>query len=135
MIGYLINERRIYMKKLLMIIVLLLTVFTLSACEEKPHEECIETWEFEMQERPIAIVFSYTAYVLTTEYGDVDVSKKIYESALAEEYSEICIIVYPEADNEFIGGTLIDGTPIEQDLVDEIFEQVTPDQYHDGTTE
>ncbi len=83
-----------------------------------------------MVEKNILFV-KYTVYVLDTEYGDVFVSKGIYESAMAEEYSEVCMMVIPNGENEFLGGTLIDGTPIDQDLIDEVADQVIPDEFID----
>ena len=115
------------MKKLLLVLLLFVMIPLFTACEEKPHEECLTEWEYKLEERPLAIIFSYTAYILETEYGDVDVSKNIYESAQADEYSEICVMVIPDEDLKFIGGTLIDGTPIEQSIIDEIGDQVIPE--------
>jgi|LGOV01.1.fsa_nt_gb hypothetical protein len=122
------------MRKLLVLLLLLFTIPFITACEEQPHEECVETWDYKMVERQILFV-SYTAYVLETEYGDITVSKGIYESAMAEEYSKVCMMVNPQAENEFLGGTLIDGTPIDQDLVDEVADQVIPDEFKDDEEE
>jgi|LGVE01.1.fsa_nt_gb hypothetical protein len=114
------------MKKLLLVLLLFLVVPLLSACEEQPHEECITEWEYKMEERSKFFI-SYTVYILDTEYGDVDVTKNIYESAQEEAYSEICVMVIPDGTVDFIGGTLIDGTPIEQSIIDEIADQVIPE--------
>ena len=118
------------MKKILVLLALILTIPFITACEEQPHKECIYTWDEHMETRQVLFV-SYTVYVLETDFGDVTVSKKIYEASLNQEYKEICIMVNPNAENEFLGATLIDGTPLDQDLIDEIHEQVVPDEYQE----
>ena len=118
------------MKKLLVLLLLFVMIPLLSSCQEKPHEECLTEWDYKMEERSKFFV-SYTAYILKTEHGEVDVSKGIYESAQAEEYSEICIMVIPDEDLKFIGGTLINGTPIDQSIIDEIADQVIPEDLQD----
>ena len=120
------------MRKLLLVLLLVVMIPLLSSCQEKPHEECITEWEYKMEERTIFFV-SYTAYVLKTEYGEVDVTKGIYESAQEDEYSEICIMVIPDEDLKFIGGTLINGTPIDQSIIDEIADQVIPEDLQEET--
>ena len=120
------------MKKLLLVLLLFLVVPLLSACEVQPYEECLTEWEYKMEERSKFFI-SYTVYILETDFGDVDVTKNIYESAQAEEYSEICIMVIPDGTLNFIGGTLIDGTPIEQSIIDEIADQVIPEDLQEET--
>lgn len=122
------------MKKLLLVLLLAFIIPFITACEEKPHEECFYTWDEHMETRQIYFV-SYTAYVLETDFGDVTISKKIYEASLNQEYKEICIMVNPNATNEFLGATLIDGSPIDQDLIDEIHDQVVPDEYQEEEEE
>lgn len=118
-------ERNDIMKKLLSLILLIVVVLSLTACIEKPHEVCISDWELKMQTRQILIV-SYTTYILETEEGDVVVSKKIYEAAQREEYSEICVLVETGEETTLVGATLIDGTALDQNAIDEIAEQVLP---------
>ena len=114
------------MKKLLVLLILMFTIPFISSCEVKPYEDCVTEWEYKMVEKQILIV-SYTTYVLETEHGDITVTKKIYEKALEEGYKEICIMVNPDGENEFVGAILLDGTPLEQSLIDEIAEQVEPE--------
>jgi len=111
------------MKKLLLIFLLILTLPFIVSCQVKPREECITEWEYKMVEKQFVIV-SYTTYVLDTEFGDVTVSKKIYENAQNGDYIEICLTVEKEKDTLFIGATLIDGTPIDQTLLEELEDQL-----------
>ena len=113
------------MKKLVVLILILLVVSVFTACEEKPHEECMTDWDYKLEERS-KLFISYTAYILTTEYGDVDVTKNIYESAQADEYSTICVMVIPDGPVQFISGTFKDGTPIDQSVIEEIADQIIP---------
>ena len=111
------------MKKVLLILLMILTLPFIVSCEVKPHEECIETWEYKMVEKNILFV-SYTTYVLVTDYGDITISKKIYENAQAGDYKEVCLLIQEGEETRFIGATLLDGTPIDQTLLEELEEQI-----------
>lgn len=113
------------MKKVLSFLLIFLVVLLFTACEQEPREECLTEWDYKIEERTKYFV-SYSAYIIKTDYGDVDVTKKIYESAQEGKYSSICVLVVPKGPVTFISGTLLDGTPIEQSLIDEIAEQVIP---------
>lgn len=114
------------MKKLLLIL-LVVVVLSLTGCIAKPHEECIDEWEHKMQTKQIVII-SYTNYILETEYGDVTVSKKIYEQSMLGEYKEVCIMVQEGEVSTLIGATLKDGTALDQNFIDEIVDQVMPEE-------
>jgi hypothetical protein len=43
-------------------------------------------------------------------------------------------MVIPDGTVDFIGGTLIDGTPIEQSIIDEIADQVIPEDLQEEET-
>lgn len=114
------------MKKIFTLLVVLFTVFLFSACEAKPEEHCVTDWDYKMVEK-LYIAISYTTYWLETEHGDVRVSKNIYESAQNDEYSEVCVTVQPDGGISFTGGTLKDGTPIDENIIEEIEDQIVPE--------
>jgi hypothetical protein len=113
------------MKKLLLL-VLFLSLFILISCVPKEEEHCVEEWDYQMVTKKVTII-SYTSYLITTDYGNVEVNKKIYTLAQEGEYSEICLLVDGE-EITFIGATLIDGTPLDESIVDEVTDQLTPDE-------
>ena len=115
------------MKKILLILLMVMTLSFMIGCEAKEREECIETWDYKMVEKQFVIV-SYTTYVLETEYGDVTISKKIYENAQNGDYKEVCLLVKSGEDTIFIGATLIDGTPIDETLLEELTEQIATEE-------
>ena len=115
------------MKKVLLILLMVITLPFIASCEVKPHEECVTEWEYKMVEKQL-VVISYTTYVLVTEYGDITVSKKIYENAQNGDYLEICLMVKKDEDTTFIGATLIDGTPIDQTLLEELEDQIATEE-------
>jgi len=117
-------------KKALLVLLLFITIPFLSSCEVKPKEIDIYTWDYKMVEKN-AVIISYTTYVLETDYGDVQVSKKIYTNAQNGDYKEITLLVKDGEETKFIGATLIDGTPISKTLIEEIEEQIVPDEEND----
>lgn len=115
------------MKKLLLIVLMLVILPLFIACEEKPHEECVTEWTQRIDDKPLLFV-SVASYVLETEYGDVTVSKKIYETAQDNGYSQICVYIESGEDLKLVGATRINGTPEDSSLIDEIQDQIIKEE-------
>jgi uncharacterized protein YcfL len=113
------------MKKIFLMLILIL--FFLTSCSEKPYDTCSNEWDSHMEEKALLVV-SYTTYWLDFEEGSVQVAKKIYENALNGDYSEVCITVYPDDLPTFKGAILLDGTPLDQNIVEELQEQIKTDE-------